>query len=90
MTLQILITRRCCNISCTDNIKKKGVGDQERDVPESDSLLKEVVLVGKQRYSETLRIKSVSCSLFHSMLVTESGELFSTGYGVFGQLGMYQ
>ncbi|KAF0982163.1 hypothetical protein FDP41_012024 [Naegleria fowleri] len=67
---------------------QQGVGDQERDVPESDSLLKEVVLVGKQRYSETLRIKSVSCSLFHSMLVTESGELFSTGYGVFGQLGL--
>ncbi|KAG2373580.1 hypothetical protein C9374_012043 [Naegleria lovaniensis] len=68
---------------------QQGVGDQERDAPESDSLLKEVVLVGNHSTSsEPLRIKSIACSLFHSMLVTESGELFSTGYGVFGQLGL--
>jgi len=34
-----------------------------------------------------IRVNNVSCGLYHSMAVTDDGELYSWGLGAYGQLG---
>ncbi|KAL9645494.1 hypothetical protein ABK040_000560 [Willaertia magna] len=41
----------------------------------------------EENIEDEIKVKSISTSIFHSVLVTDDGKVFSTGYNGFGQLG---